>query len=157
VSALHALRAATLVLALVPAALPAGAAEPARLLEGFARTHGMIETHSACHILDLYLAIRPEQRAQGLMYIRELGEFEGMLFPSQRPAVVGMWMKNTYLPLDMFFIDAAGEIREIAAQTPPLSEQTIRSREPVSAVLELNGGFAARHGIVAGDRFALLE
>jgi uncharacterized membrane protein (UPF0127 family) len=156
-SGAHARRAAMLVLALVLAAPPAGAAEPARLLAGFARAHGMIETRSACHLLDLYLAVGAEQRAQGLMYIRELGEFEGMLFPSRQPAVVGMWMKNTYLPLDMFFIDAAGAIREIVAQTTPLSEQTVRSREPVSAVLELNGGFAARHGVTPGDRFALLE
>lgn len=149
------LPAAAVVLALLlPAA--ARAAEPSRLLEGFSRGQAVIETRTACHLLDVYLALSPEQRAQGLMYIRELGEFEGMLFLAQQPALLSMWMKNTYIPLDMLFIGANGKIAMIAAGTTPLSTETIRSKEPVTGVLELNGGFAARHDVVPGDRFELV-
>lgn len=139
------------------ACAPAIAAEPARLLAGFSRTHAMIETRLLCHLLDVYVARTPDERAQGLMYIRELDEFEGMLFPNRQPAVVNMWMKNTYIPLDMLFIRDDGVIGFIAERTTPLSEDTIGSREPVIAVLELGGGFAARHDVRTGDRVTLIE
>jgi len=136
---------------------PALTAEPARYLAGFAQTHAMIETRLLCHLFDVYVARNAEERAQGLMYIRELDEFEGMLFPTRAPAVVNMWMKNTYIPLDMLFIREDGVIGSIAERTTPLSEDTIGSREPVIAVLELRGGFAERHGVRAGDRFVLVD
>ncbi len=138
-------------------AIPARAAEPAGLLEHFARAHGLIETRRACHLLDLYLALTPQQRAQGLMHVREIGEFEGMLFPTREPAPASMWMKNTYISLDMLFIGADGTIARIAARAVPLSEETISSGEPVVGVLELRGGFAERHAVAAGDRFMLLQ
>lgn len=149
---------AALALACLLLAAPAGrGAEPARLLEGFTRADAMIETRLACHLLDVYLARTPEERAQGLMYIRELGEFEGMLFPTSEPVVVRMWMKNTYIPLDMVFIRGNGTVASIAASTTPFSEDTISSNQAVTGVLELNGGFAARHGVRAGDRFRIIR
>lgn len=149
------LAATVLALAMTLAATLAAPAEPAAFLSGFPRAGAMIETSRTCHLLDLYLAVSAEQRAQGLMHIRELGEFEGMLFSTPQPQRAAMWMKNTYIPLDMLFIAADGRIRAIAAGTTPLSEATIASPEPVTHVLELNGGFAARHGVGLGDRFAL--
>jgi uncharacterized protein len=149
---------AALVLACLLLAAPAGrGAEPARLLEGFARADAMIETRLACHILDIYLARTPDERAQGLMYIRELGEFEGMLFPTSEPAMVSMWMKNTYIPLDMVFMRANGTVTSIAANTTPFSEDIVSSQQAVTGVLELNGGFAARHGVRAGDHFQIIR
>lgn len=145
------------VLACAGVAVSARAAEPARLLEGFMRTHAVIETRHACQLLEIHLAVTPEQRAQGLMFIRELGEFEGMLFPASAPAIVSMWMKNTYIPLDMLFIRADGKLAGIAGNTTPFSENTIQSPEPVTGVLELNGGFAARHGVARGDRFRVYD
>lgn len=150
-----ALRAALALLLL--AAAPARGAEPAQLLEGFGRARGMIETPVACHLLDLWVAVTPAQRAQGLMYVRELGEYEGMLFPNRQPAVASMWMKNTYIPLDMLFILEDGKIAAIAENTTPLSEQSVNPGVPVIAVLELAGGFSGRHGVAAGDRFRLLD
>ena len=149
-----------IVAGLLACALPAAsarAAEPARLLDGFRRAHAMIETRHKCQLLEIYLALTPEQRAQGLMFIRELSEFEGMLFPGSTPSVLNMWMKNTYIPLDMLFIRADGKLAGIAANTTPFSEDTIQSPEPVTGVLELNGGFAARHGVAKGDRFSVYE
>ena len=63
-----------------------------------------------------------------------------------------MWMRNTYIPLDMVFIRPDGVIHRIEARTEPMSERIINSRGPVSAVLELAGGAAERLGIKAGDR-----
>jgi uncharacterized membrane protein (UPF0127 family) len=135
----------------------AHAAEPARLLADFGRGRAIIETRTACHLLDLWFALTPEQRSQGLMNIRELGEYEGMLFVSRQPAMLRMWMKNTYVSLDMLFIRGDGRIESIAARTSPFSEATISSDGEVTAVLELNGGFAERHGVARGDRFEVLE
>ena len=63
-----------------------------------------------------------------------------------------MWMRNTYLPLDMLFVGRGGEIVRIVERTVPFSEETIRSPGPVSAVLELNAGTVSRKGIRVGDR-----
>lgn len=76
----------------------------------------------------------------------------GMLFLHKRNRVVTMWMANTYLPLDMLFIEADGRIARIAANTIPQSRDTISSRKRVRAVLELNAGTARRLGISVGDR-----
>ncbi|GJE75046.1 DUF192 domain-containing protein [Methylorubrum suomiense] len=92
------------------------------------------------------------QRAKGLMYRRSMPADHGMLFDFERPLPVNMWMKNTYIPLDMVFIRSDGSIARIAADTEPLSTQIIASGEPVLAVLELNAGTAAKLGIRAGDR-----
>lgn len=75
-----------------------------------------------------------------------------MLFLHKRNRVVTMWMANTYLPLDMLFIEADGRIARIAANTIPQSRDTISSRKRVRAVLELNAGTARRLGISVGDR-----
>ena len=61
-----------------------------------------------------------------------------------------MWMKNTYIPLDMVFIDAHGRIQQIVEQTTPHSLDLIRSNEPALAVLEIAGGEAKRLGLHAG-------
>ena len=74
------------------------------------------------------------------------------LAQGERPAPATMWMKNTYLSLDMVFIRSDGSIARIAADTEPLSTKVISSGEPVLAVLELNAGTAAKLGLRAGDR-----
>lgn len=98
------------------------------------------------------LAVTPAQRAQGLMFRESLDEDRGMLFDFGRPQRASMWMRNTYVPLDMLFIDASGRITQIAANTQPLSDRVVASREPVRAVLELRGGVSAKLGIEPGDR-----
>jgi uncharacterized protein len=98
------------------------------------------------------LAISADQRAQGLMNRKEMAADRGMLFDFGLTRRVAMWMKNTYLPLDMLFIREDGTIARIAADTVPQSEAIIDSREPVHFVIELNAGTAAKLGIVPGDR-----
>ena len=75
-----------------------------------------------------------------------------MLFDFIKPQIVSMWMKNTFIPLDMLFIGADGRIVHIAENTEPFSLKTITSPVPASAVLELKAGSAARWGIAIGDR-----
>jgi len=98
------------------------------------------------------LAVSADQRAQGLMNRKEMAADRGMLFDFGLTRRVAMWMKNTYLPLDMLFIRADGTIARVAADTVPQSEAIIDSREPVHFVLELNAGTAAKLGIGPGDR-----
>lgn len=98
------------------------------------------------------MAVSPEQRRQGLMFRESLEEDHGMLFDFGKPQRASMWMRNTYVPLDMLFIDAEGHITQIAANTQPLSDAVVASREPVRAVLELRAGVSAKLGIKPGDR-----
>jgi uncharacterized protein len=86
------------------------------------------------------------------MYRTSLARNTGMLFPYPEARELSMWMKNTYIPLDMIFIRADGTIHRIEAMTEPLSERVIASRGAVTAVLEIAGGAAARLGLKAGDK-----
>jgi hypothetical protein len=104
----------------------------------------------ALHRFTVELAVTPEQRSQGLMYRRELAADRGMLFLYPRPGYRAMWMKNTYIPLDMLFIKSDGRVAHIAERTEPHSLQSISAGERVSAVLELRGGTADRLGISEG-------
>jgi hypothetical protein len=79
-------------------------------------------------------------------------EDRGMLFDFKREEPVSMWMKNTYLPLDMVFIDRTGRVVNVAENAEPLSERIIPSGAPAFAVLELNAGTARRIGLKVGDR-----
>ena len=93
-----------------------------------------------------------DERARGLMFRRYLPADRGMLFDFAVEAQVAMWMKDTFIPLDMLFIRKDGTISQIAENTEPHSTRTISSSEPVYAVLEINGGIAAKLGIKAGDK-----
>jgi uncharacterized protein len=104
------------------------------------------------HAFRAHLAATPEARRRGLMYVTRLEPDEAMLFDFESPRLVGMWMKNTPLSLDMLFIEADGRIARIAARTQPFSTEAISSGVEVRAVLEINGGRAGELGIAAGDR-----
>jgi uncharacterized protein len=104
------------------------------------------------HVFQVEVARNDAERAQGLMFRRSMPADHGMLFDFGRVEPVSMWMQNTYLPLDMLFIRKDGTVARIATNTEPLSTRTIPSGEPVLAVLELNGGIAAKLGLKPGDR-----
>ncbi len=86
------------------------------------------------------------------MYRRELPEGRGMLFDFKEDRPVGMWMKNTYISLDMLFIRSDGTIVKIAEKTKPHSLKNIMSGPPVRGVLEVIGGTARKFGIRPGDK-----
>lgn len=111
-----------------------------------------IITANGRHIFQVEVMRTPEQRARGLMHRQHLPADRGMLFDFGRVEPVAMWMQNTYIPLDMFFITPEGRIARITERTEPHSTRTLPSGEPVLAVLELNGGAAETMGARAGDR-----
>ncbi len=111
-----------------------------------------IVTRDGRHPFSVEVARNDADRAQGLMYRRTLAPDRGMLFDFGRTEPLSMWMKNTYIPLDMIFIRLDGTVARIAENAEPLSTRVISSGEPVSAVLEVAGGTAARLGIKPGDK-----
>lgn len=155
----HALLLATLLLApwqqaaTAPAA--AGSTRPAfdpAQLRGFPRDTLAIARRDGRDTFQVWLAIDAAQQQQGLMWIRALPPDRGMLFLLDAPRHMTMWMKNTYVPLDMLFFDAAGRITHIAHRTEPLSEALVESGGTVAGVLEIAAGEARRRGIAVGDR-----
>jgi uncharacterized membrane protein (UPF0127 family) len=111
-----------------------------------------IRTARGSHSFRAELARSEDQQMRGLMFRRQLGPDQGMLFPFPQPRPASFWMKNTLIPLDMLFIRADGSIATIVRNAVPLSLDPVGTSEPVIAVLELAGGRAAALGISEGDR-----
>jgi uncharacterized membrane protein (UPF0127 family) len=111
-----------------------------------------IVTKSGVRSFQVEMARTDEELSRGLMYRRELPEGRGMLFDFRQDRPVGMWMKNTYISLDMLFIRSDGTIIKIAERTKPHSLENITSGLPVRAVLEIVGGSARTFGIRPGDK-----
>jgi uncharacterized membrane protein (UPF0127 family) len=121
-------------------------------LASFPKASLKIRSARGEHRFDVWVADTQERQAQGLMFVRDLAADRGMLFIEREPREVRMWMKNTFIPLDMLFIDARGRIVKIAEQTEPHSLATISSEQKASAVLELKGGTARALGLRVDDR-----
>lgn len=117
----------------------------------FATASLTIETASGPREFTVEVARAPGEHAQGLMFRRRLAADAGMLFVYRRVANVAMWMRNTFIPLDMLFIGADRRIAHVVERTVPMSTTTIESGGPVSSVLELNAGTVSRLGIRPGD------
>lgn len=103
-------------------------------------------------VIDIEAADNNQLRARGLMYRRSLPEKAGMLFIQDAEEMQSFWMKNTYIPLDMLFVNTAKEIVTIHANTTPLKEWSYASTEPALYVVEVNAGFTNRYGIRTGDK-----
>ncbi len=141
------------VIVLLMLLLAGASAAPSQPLVTFDTAEIAIETAAGeRHVFQVELAVRREQFGQGLMFRQEMAADAGMLFILPRPQTLNMWMKNTYLPLDMLFLNTAGEIVKIAERTVPLSTDRIPSGRPVKGVLEVNAGVAERLGLAVGDR-----
>ena len=110
-----------------------------------------IATETDAVMFTVEIADTDELRSRGLMFRQRLPEDRGMLFDFGEPRQVSMWMKNTYISLDMLFIRADGKIAYIAENTVPKSLDTVGVSEPVLAVLELAGGTSRKLGLRAGD------
>lgn len=104
------------------------------------------------HIFMVEMARNDGDRSRGLMFRASIPQDSGMLFDFERDQMISMWMKNTYLSLDMVFIFADGRVHRIESRTEPQSERVISSGVPVRAVLELNGNTASMLGLRPGDR-----
>lgn len=97
------------------------------------------------------LAETSEARSRGLMYRESLPRSEGMLFVYPSPQHASFWMKNTLIPLDMIFADAAGRVTVVHSNAIPGDETPIDGGDGVQFVLEINGGLAKRMGIAPGS------
>lgn len=111
-----------------------------------------IATKSGVRMFSVEMAKTDEERAKGLMYRKELPDGRGMLFDFVPEQTISMWMKNTYISLDMIFIGADGRVTRIAENTEPESTRIISSGSPAKAVLEVIGGTARKFGIAPGDQ-----
>jgi len=135
------------------AAVAAEASDAAQLDRAFPRSSLQIATPDArLHPFNIWVADTNERRARGLMFVRHLDADAGMLFiyPASQP--IAMWMKNTFIPLDMLFVAADGRVAKVVERTEPQSLKTIESGQPVRAVIELNAGTARKLHIAAGAR-----
>jgi uncharacterized membrane protein (UPF0127 family) len=121
-------------------------------LQQFPMSELTIVSATGRHRFKVEVAETPEQMTQGLMFRRSLAPDAGMLFDYKQPTAATMWMRNTLIPLDMLFVDAEGRIVNIHQRAVPQSLDVIAAAAPVRAVIELNGGTAARLGIEPGDR-----
>ena len=138
--------AVVLVVALCPIAGPAAWAANVQPLE--------IVTKSGVQVFSVEMATTEEEKSTGLMYRKELPDGRGMLFDFSPAQEVSMWMKNTFIPLDMIFIRADGRILRIAENTEPQSTRIIGSGGLARGVLEVIAGTAKKYGIEPGDRVA---
>src|SRR6266849_10070441 len=113
-----------------------------------------IVTKSGVQVFSVEMATTEQEKETGLMYRKELADGKGMLFDFSPEQEVSMWMKNTFISLDMIFIRADGRILRIAENTEPLSTKIISSGGLAKGVLEVIAGTAQKYGIVPGDRVA---
>jgi uncharacterized protein len=124
-------------------------------LESEARAQSLeklaIVTASGTHEFSVEVMRTGPELEHGLMFRRFLPPDRGMLFDFKTERPVMMWMKNTYLPLDMVFIAKSGRVVGIAENAEPLSEKIIPSGAPTYGVLELNAGTAAKIDLKLGD------
>ena len=125
------------------------------IAQGFAtfnRSKLRVVTKSGKHEFIVEIAVTDRQHAQGLMFRQSLAKNAGMLFDYKVPTSITMWMKNTYIPLDMIFIGNDGRVINVVQRAIPFSENVISSLGKARGVLEVNGGTASRLGIMPGDK-----
>tara|TARA_B100000886_G_C20368902_1_gene468611 strand:+ start:609 stop:1079 length:471 start_codon:yes stop_codon:yes gene_type:complete len=110
-----------------------------------------IVTKNNKHKFRVELAKTASDQQTGLMFRRNLAADQGMLFVKSYFSIIQMWMKNTYISLDMIFIGRQGKIVDIYEKAVPHSNKIIRSKSMAVAVLEVNGGTVSRLNINIGD------
>ena len=117
----------------------------------FQRSTLQIATPDArLHRFNIWLADDEARRARGLMFVKHLNAGDGMLFVYPRPQLIAMWMKNTFIPLDMLFVAPDGKVTRVVQNTEPHSLKTVESGGEVLGVVELAAGTAARLKIAPG-------
>jgi uncharacterized protein len=126
-------------------------------LHAFAQEPPKIEsitfvTDQASTMMSAEIADTDELRERGLMFRHILPSDQAMLFDFGKPRPAAMWMKNTYMSLDMVFVREDGTIAAIAENTVPKSLDTISVQEPVQGVIELAAGTAKKLGIRQNDK-----
>lgn len=134
---------------------------PAAMTGSFdASTPAVIFYPSGGHPDRMYMletAIAPLEQQRGLMHRRAMVSNGGMIFVNESEEQRNFWMRNTYLPLDIIFVRASGQVDSIQADCPPRSDTLEPSAGPAQYVIELHAGQAADMGLQPGDRVELLN
>ncbi|GGH65368.1 DUF192 domain-containing protein [Phaeocystidibacter marisrubri] len=111
------------------------------------------ETGDTLVALPLEITRSEEERQYGMMYRRSFKpDFYGMLFPMGEERLQSFWMRNTYMGLDILYINNKREIVSMVNNAKPLSDAPLRSEAPASYVLELPAGYSLSHGVAVGDK-----
>lgn len=118
---------------------------------------GVAELQVAGRAVTVELARDDQERELGLMHRASLGEDAGMLFLFTEESYRRFWMRNTLIPLDIIFLDADGVVINVREAQAGVEQPGYTSLAPAQFVLELNLGWCARHGLVAGDRIEIPE
>jgi uncharacterized protein len=116
----------------------------------------VVELKAGMHLIRAELAADFSSRGQGLMHRKSLAPNAGMLFVFDGPAIHCMWMKNTYIPLSVAFVDETGTIINIADMQPH-NEQSHCAARPALYALEMTQGWFAQRGIKAGAKLGGLS
>ncbi|WP_294771609.1 DUF192 domain-containing protein [uncultured Rhodoferax sp.] len=112
-----------------------------------------VKLSAGMHLIDAQVAQTPDQRSTGLMYRKELPQYEGMLFVFEQPSGLCFWMKNTLVPLTAAFVADDGTIVNLADMKPQTTDSHC-AMKPVRYVLEMNQGWFAKRGFKAGSKLA---
>jgi uncharacterized protein len=107
--------------------------------------------------IEIQIANSDFDRELGLMFRKQMDENKGMLFIFPREEKQSFWMRNTFIPLDMIFVNSAKKIVTIHRNTQTLSDQSYPSTAPAQYVLEVNGGYCSKHNINEGDKINFIE
>lgn len=102
--------------------------------------------------IDIEIVDKEAERNQGLMYRTHMGEFQGMLFLFEKSAPQAFWMHNTYISLDIIYVNEKKEVVSIQKNAAVQSDQSLPSLKPAQYVVEVNAGFSDRYGIVEGTK-----
>tara|TARA_B100000035_G_C20852837_1_gene488220 strand:- start:92 stop:535 length:444 start_codon:yes stop_codon:yes gene_type:complete len=113
---------------------------------------GIIEIKEKNVVFKVEIAETQEKRMEGLMFRTELDEDKGMLFIFPYPDLVNIWMKNTFLSLDIVFISEENIIVDIVKEALPLSEKIYTSKLVTKYILEINSGLIRKLDINIGDK-----
>ena len=106
--------------------------------------------------LSVEIADTPHLLAQGLMFRKKLDNDAGMLFKFPDLTYASFFGKNTYIPLDVAFIDSSGTVVGIN-EVVPLSTKTIHSGLPCRYALEVNSGYFKKNDILVGTKVSISE
>jgi uncharacterized membrane protein (UPF0127 family) len=143
---------ASLLLNTIPFIYPCNAAGDAQVAATFLDGSG----RELCRF-KVELAVTPEEQSRGLMFRKDLASDAGMLFVNKSDELRSFWMKNTYIPLDILFINSSNEVKHIHYGAKPLDETSIHSQYPVQYVLEVNAGKARKCNIRQGTKMSILH
>ncbi len=118
---------------------------------------GVVTSNGVINV-SVSIADSPDEQARGLMNVDAMEEFEGMLFEFPYPTMLSFWMKDTYIPLDIIYVDENLKIIEIKSNVQPCGEDPCHvypSSRPAKYVLEVNGGFCNKYGVEKGDELRI--